>query len=281
MSFSGFALGARICDVELSTPLDKLETRMLIMHTLQLTRVQLITQDQYVFTEDELQKLFSLITRRIAGEPIAYLIGQREFFGLSFYVTPDVLIPRADTELLVELAIEHTPPNGQLLDLGTGSGAIAIAVAYHRPDIVVTAVDVSQSALNVARKNAEHLLTSNNTCIQFLQSDWFSQLNDKKFSCIVANPPYIVKDDIHLSQGDLRFEPIDALTDHANGLTDIQSIIYHAHHHLLPNAWLMIEHGYHQAAEVRDLFTQKKYANVTSWRDLAMIERVTGGQTIY
>lgn len=254
-------------------PLDSLETRILLAHALKLSRVQLITQSERALTMDEAQRLSVLFERRIDGEPIAYIVGDREFYGLSFHVTPDVLIPRPETELLVDLAAERLPENGLLLDLGTGSGAIAVALAHSRADAAVTALDVSDVALDIARRNAARHAAD----IMFLHSDWYSVLTDRQFDVIVANPPYIVEGDAHLSQGDLRFEPVDALTDHADGLSALRTIIAGALGHLKPGGWLLMEHGYDQAAEVRDLLAAQGFCEVQSWRDLANIERASGG----
>lgn len=255
-------------------PLERLEARVLLMHALGLSRSQLITQSHRCLTQSEAQYLTHLFGRRLAGEPIAYLVGEREFYGLPFSVTPDVLIPRPDTELLVELALDILPSDGSVLDLGTGSGAIAIALAHCRKDARVTAVDASSAALAVARRNAEQ----HEVHIRLLQSDWYSALCEAKFDLIVANPPYIAALDMHLTQGDLRFEPIDALTDHADGLSALRAIAGGASHHLAPGGWLLMEHGYDQAASVRALLAEHGFTAVQSWRDLADIERVTGGQ---
>lgn len=257
-----------------NSPLDALETRILLMHALGLSRTQLITQSERSLTEEDAVRISSLIERRLAGEPIAYIVGTREFYGLPFHVTPDVLIPRPETELLVELAIEYLPQNGRLLDMGTGSGAIAVALAHARPDAKVTALDVSPAALAVAQSNgAQHGVQ-----VEFLQSDWYAALTDRQFDLIVSNPPYIVDGDIHLHQGDLRFEPVDALTDHADGLSAIRRICQGAQTHLLPGGWIFIEHGYDQAAAVRELLARHGFTDVQSRRDLAGIERVSGGR---
>lgn len=259
-----------------SSPLDALETRMLLMHALGLSRVQLITQSEQTLSAEQAQRLNGLIARRANGEPMAYILGQREFFGLDFFITPEVLIPRPDTELLVELALQYTAQAGRLLDLGTGSGAIAVAVAQQRPDLQVVAVDVSSAALQIAEKNAaRHLAPAR---IQFLQSDWYSALPAQKFNSIVSNPPYIVKGDQHLSQGDLRFEPIDALTDHADGLSAYRQIITGAGAHLVTGGWLLMEHGYDQANAVQALLSAQGFTEVQSWPDLAGILRVSGAR---
>lgn len=266
------AAGSTIAALLNKPPLAALETRILISHALQLWRVQLITQSGREVTTEEAQRLTALFQRRLNGEPIAYITGTREFYGLSFHVTPDVLIPRPETELLVELALEYLPENGRMLDMGTGSGAIAVAIAYARPDVAVTAIDVSDAALKVARRNAEQ----HKTTIEFLQSDWYDTLADQRFDVIVANPPYIASNDSHLSQGDLRFEPLAALTDHADGLSALRTIISGASRHLNADGWLLMEHGYDQAQHVRALLEEGKFGQVQSWKDLAGIERVSG-----
>jgi release factor glutamine methyltransferase len=253
------------------SPLDPLETRILLGHVLGLSRVQLITRAERVPDAGEAARLHALFERRLAGEPIAYLTGEREFYGLDFHVTPAVLIPRPDTELLVELACARLPRGGSVLDMGTGSGAIAIAIAHARPDAQVSALDASAAALEVARFNAAR----HGVQVNFLQADWYAGLAPRRFSMIVANPPYIVAGDRHLSEGDLRFEPVDALTDHADGLSALRAIIDGAPGFLAQEGWLLMEHGYDQAAAVRELL--HGWDAVASWCDLAGIERVTGG----
>ncbi|NKI72053.1 peptide chain release factor N(5)-glutamine methyltransferase [Collimonas pratensis] len=263
-------------------PLAPLENRILLMHALQLSRIQLITQDERSIDAQQAQQLSALFGRRLRGEPIAYIIGQREFYGLQLEVTPDVLIPRPETELLVELALQHLPSDPRqalsVLDLGTGSGAIAIAIAHSRPDLAVTALDVSSAALTVAGRNAARHLQLEHGPFRLLQSNWYSALGEQRFDIIVANPPYIVAGDRHLAEGDLRFEPQDALTDHADGLSALRNIVGGAGHHLKNGGWLLMEHGYDQAAAVRTLLQVQQFEAVQSWQDLAGIERVSGGR---
>jgi release factor glutamine methyltransferase len=275
--------------------LPALEARLLMMHVLKKTRIQLITESDYLLSEHELHTYQQLQQRRLQSEPIAYLISQREFFGLNLEVTPDVLIPRPETELLVELALRYAPPTTSLLDLGTGSGAIAIALAQQRPDLRVWATDISSAALEVARHNAQ----THRCAIRFIESDWYSQLPHRseemthtdppsplpqsesfpqQWRTIVSNPPYIAQHDPHLSQGDLRFEPIHALTDHADGLSAYRHIISGAPARLALGGWLLLEHGYDQAAAVRQLLAAHSFIQIQSWRDLAGIERVSGGR---
>lgn len=270
------APGATVQALQAALPLDALENRILLCHTLNLTRVGLITQSERQVTDEEAATLNALVARRQHGEPIAYIVGRREFFGLDFAVSDAVLIPRPDTELIVELAIDRLPQGGLALDMGTGSGAIAVALAHTRPDAQVTALDVSAAALGVARANA----ASNGATVRFLQSDWFTALGDERFDLIASNPPYIAAGDAHLAQGDLRFEPVGALTDHADGLSALRSIVAGAAKHLNHHAWLLLEHGYDQAGAVRALLVDHGYSDVQSWRDLSGIERVSGGACI-
>ncbi|MBC7453791.1 MAG: peptide chain release factor N(5)-glutamine methyltransferase, partial [Massilia sp.] len=239
-----------------------------------LSRVGLITQSYRTITAAEAQLLGAVVARRLAGEPIAYIVGRREFYGLDFTLTNAVLIPRPDTELLVELALERLAPNASLLDMGTGSGAIAVAVAHTRPDAHVSALDASTDALNIARANA----SAHGVTVRFLHSDWYSALTSERFDLIAANPPYIASGDAHLLEGDLRFEPVSALTDHQDGLSALRTIVAGASAHLAQGGTLLLEHGYDQAAQVRALLTAHGYSQVQSWRDLSAIERVSGGQ---
>lgn len=268
------AAGATVAALQAGLPLDPLENRILLCHALNLTRVGLITNSERVLNDDEAARLAALVRRRQQGEPIAYIVGQREFFGLPFQVSPAVLIPRPDTELIVELALERLAPRARMLDMGTGSGAIAVAVAHTRPDALVTALDLSDDALLVARANA----AANGASVRFLRSDWFTALNDEVFDLIASNPPYIASGDAHLAQGDLRFEPSGALTDFADGLSALRTIVDGAPAHLAANGWLLLEHGYDQAEAVRGLLMDAGYTEVQSWRDLGGIERVSGGR---
>jgi release factor glutamine methyltransferase len=255
--------------------LDPLDNRVLLCHALGVSRIALITESERVLSDDEMQRYNGLVQRRLAGEPIAYIVGQREFFGLPFEVGSAVLIPRPDTELLVELTLDRLPRDGRVLDMGTGSGAIAVALAHTRKDADVSALDVSAAALAVARRNAE----ANGARVTFLHSDWYAALADAApFDVIASNPPYIASGDRHLAEGDLRFEPVGALTDHADGLSALRTLIAGAPAHLKPQGWLLMEHGYDQAAQVRALLVAAGYTEVQSWRDLADIERVSGGR---
>lgn len=272
-----FSVDDNIAACQQKSPLEALETRMLLCHVGGFSRVQLITQSDRHLSAEQLVELNSLVQRRLDGEPLAYLLGEREFYGLNFKVSPAVLIPRPDTELLVELALQHTPPNANLLDMGTGSGAIAISIAAQRNDLHVCACDISTAALAIAKINADRLLL-HRSAISFYESDWYQDIPPQLFHTIVSNPPYIVKDDEHLCQGDLRFEPIDALTDHADGLSAYRKIIADAPNYLVKGAWLLMEHGYHQSQDVQILLSERGFDQVQSWQDLAGIWRVSGGQ---
>ncbi|WP_244815104.1 peptide chain release factor N(5)-glutamine methyltransferase [Caballeronia sp. Lep1P3] len=270
-------------DVLRASPLPALETRILLTHVLGWRRTELITRDHETLDAAAVAQFDVLAARRVAGEPIAQLIGKREFFGLEFAVTPDVLIPRPETELLVETALDAIAdtPNARVLDLGTGTGAIAVAMAHARPDARVWAVDRSPDALAVARRNARTLLDAARTggAPTFVESDWAAQLDASlRFDVIVSNPPYIAHDDPHLAQGDLRFEPRGALTDGADGLSAIRVIVDAAPSLLTQNGALWIEHGYDQAAAVRQWLDARGFTAVRSIRDLAGIERISGGR---
>jgi release factor glutamine methyltransferase len=254
--------------------LDPVDQRILICHALGIARTALITQSDRALSDAEAERITRLLQRREYGEPVAYIVGSREFYGLPFETTPAVLIPRPDTELLVELALERLPPRGRVLDLGTGSGAIAVALAHTRPDAQVTALDVSEAALQIAVRNAQR----NGAQVRFLHSDWFAAVAGDKFDLIVSNPPYIADGDRHLAEGDLRFEPSGALTDFADGLSALRTLVLGAPAHAEPGAWLLMEHGYDQSEAVRRLLSSAGYTEVASWQDLAGIERVSGGR---
>jgi len=267
---AGITLGA----LQRKPLLDPVDQRILVCHALGISRTALIIQSERALTADEALRVAELLQRRHDGEPVAYIIGQREFFGLDFETTPAVLIPRPDTELLVELALARLPPRARVLDMGTGSGAIAVSIAHSRPDASVTALDVSQEALAVAARNAQR----NQAAVRFLHSDWYAAVEGEQFDLIVSNPPYIADGDRHLSEGDLRFEPSGALTDFSDGLSALRTIIAGAPARLAPGSWLLMEHGYDQADAVRALLSSAGYTEVQSWQDLAGIERVSGGR---
>jgi release factor glutamine methyltransferase len=255
--------------------LPPLEARMLLERVLGKTCAWLIAHaDEAAGTGAE-QAFAALAERRARGEPIAYILGEREFYGLEFGVTRAVLIPRPETELLVELALDRIPANAavRVLDLGTGSGAIAVALAKLRPQARVTAVDVDYAALAVARANASR----HGVSVRFFCGDWFGALSGETFDLIVSNPPYVGARDPHLLTGDVRFEPQRALVGGADGLDCIRAIVAGARAHLRPGAWLLFEHGYDQAEACRALLEAHGYREVQTWPDLAGIPRVSGG----
>lgn len=270
-------------DLLRASPLDALDARVLLGHALGWTRTQLITRGDEPLDAAVVERYRQLEARRVAGEPVAQLVGMREFFGRPFDVTPDVLIPCPETELLVEAALDAIDgiPHPAVLDLGTGSGAIAVSIAAERPDARMWALDRSPAALAVAAGNGDKLLDPHRPGgpVHWLLSDWYAALDPAlAFNTIVSNPPYIAQHDPHLAQGDLRFEPRGALTDDADGLTAIRAIVAGARAHLKPGGTLWIEHGYDQAEAVRALLAAHGFIAVESLADLAAIERTTGGR---
>lgn len=250
-----------------------LDANLLLSHVTSLSKVMLIAHDEDELSKEQEDKFFSLINKRKSGYPIAYILGYKEFFGLRLKVTEDTLIPRPDTETLVEKALAFNP-QGKVLDLGTGTGAIILALKSElKASIDAYAVDLSKKALEVASFNSQKL----NLPVTFIQSNWFSKLGDLKFSMIVSNPPYIQKDDIHLTQTSLPFEPIQALTSDDDGLLDIKLICKEAKKHLENGAPLLIEHGFNQGEKVRAIFTEQGYKNVATIKDLGGNDRVTFG----
>lgn len=254
----------------------RLEARLLLQSVLQVDRAWLIGHEHDALQANIHGVFQALLQRRLDGEPIAYILGRREFYGLDLTVTADTLIPRPDTETLVEAALQKIPDRSfNILDLGTGTGAIALALASQRPQASVTAVDRSAAAIDVAASNARRLKLSNVRC---LHSDWFSALGDERFDLIVSNPPYIADGDLHLQQGDLRFEPLSALASGPDGLDDIRRIVAAAPRHLNAGGWLMLEHGYDQATAVGALLQQAGFLASGQAHDLAGIVRVSFGQ---
>ncbi len=274
--------------------IEKREAQMLLAHVLGVSRVSVIAHGERIL--DDAQELLAsqLLARRANGEPFAYLIGSREFYGRDFIVSPATLIPRPETEIIVAQALARL--SGQnlpgmpadsgsarnnagtlpsILDLGTGCGAIAISLALERPHMLIVAADFSRDALLVAAENARHL----NAAVDFVESNWYQNINGRKFDLIVSNPPYVAGDDMHLSQGDLRFEPQTALTDNSpDGLASIREIVNSASAHLNAGGWLLFEHGYDQRDACRELLLKAGFVNLTSVNDLAGIPRVAGGQ---
>ena len=271
-----------IKDVLMLQQLPLLERRMLLEFVFKKPRAWFIAHDDEKLEQATKEQLQTLFERRLAGEPMAYIIGHREFMGLDFKVTPAVLIPRPETELLVNTALEFLEKlqaqgieNPRVLDIGTGSGIVAISIKHYYPKAEVIAVDLSAEALEVAKENAQVLKTS----IEFLQSDLFTALDPQQhqFDLVVSNPPYIHREDKHLEQGDVRFEPVMALTDFADGLNLIARLIAEAPMFLKSPAALWMEHGWDQAEKIRELLKQKGFTQVESLKDLAAIERISGG----
>lgn len=253
--------------------LPRLDCELLLCHRLGLSRAQVIAAPERSIDPAELSTLESLAARLQEGEPLAYVLGEREFWGLTLRVTPDVLIPRPETETLVELALPRLASGDRVLDLGTGSGAIAIALAKGLA-LDVWASDISPAALAVATHNAER----HNAPVKFLESDWFAQVNGR-FHLIVANPPYVAAGDPHLPG--LRHEPPGALVGGADGMDDLATIIGGAGNHLHPGGWLLVEHGWDQKQPVTDCFLREGFSEVATRQDLAGLDRVTLGRKEY
>ena len=252
------------------------DAEILLEHVTGKARTYLLAFGETLLTPEQEAQLAALLARRKTGEPVAHLTGEREFWSLPLYVSAATLIPRPDTECLVEQALARLPDGPcRILDLGTGTGAIALALASERPDCQVTAVDVMPDAVALAQRNLARLGFSN---VQINQSSWFSALAQHAFEMIVSNPPYIDEHDPHLSQGDVRFEPLTALVAANDGLADIEHIITTAREHLVPGGWLLLEHGWTQGAAVRALFSAAGYASVEICRDYGGNERLTLGK---
>ena len=251
-----------------------LEAKLLLAHVLGRDRAWLAAHGEAPLDSMQARAYDALVRRRAAGEPIAYLTGRREFFGVDLDITPDVLIPRPETELLVELALRWlaAEASARVLDLGCGSGAVALAIARERPRASVLGTDLSPQALALARRNAERLAIGN---ASFLESDWFARVPSERFALIVGNPPYVARGDPHLDQGDLRFEPRAALVSGSDGLDALRAIVAGAPAYLAAGAYLALEHGYDQAGAVRALLRESGLQAVASARDLSGIERVS------
>jgi len=257
--------------------IDALDARVLLCHAIGRDTPYVLAHPEATLRVAELEAYESLVERRVAGEPVAYLTGEREFYGRSFLVTPAVLVPRPETELLVDLALERIPADGtsRVIDLGTGSGCIAISLASERSQSKILALDQSPDALALARRNAVAARVGN---VAFLQSDWFSALGRELFNLIVANPPYVASADPHLARGDVRFEPRAALDGGPDGLDAIRHIIVEARNHLVPGGWLMFEHGHDQGERARLLLHAAGYEGIFTAHDLAGIDRVSAGR---
>lgn len=269
------------------SPSARADAEILLAHCLQQPRTWLFTWPEHPLDASNAQTFADLLTHRLQGTPVAYLTGHRAFWTLDLRVTADTLIPRPETELLVETAlqlldtlpeptgVDAVQPYSTVLDLGTGTGAIALAIASERPDLYLTACDVSASTLAIAKANAQYHGISN---VEFLLSDWFADLPPHRYCMMVANPPYLAAQDPHLQQGDLRFEPHRALASGVDGLSAIRHIVKQAPRWLEPGGWLLLEHGYDQQEAVGRLLQQAGFQQVRCLPDLAGNPRITLGQ---
>lgn len=254
----------------------RLDAELLMGHVLNKNRAYIFAHPEQELTQTQLDDYHYLIIERAKGMPIAYLTGFREFWSLTLKVNAHTLIPRHETERLVELTLEllADTPEAYVLDLGTGSGAIALALATERPAWKISACDYSLEALAVAKENADTLGIKN---ISFYHSDWFTNLPAQQYHAIISNPPYIAEQDPHLQLGDLQYEPINALVSSQEGLADLQYIIQHSYNRLLPNGMILLEHGFDQKIQVRTILNKSGYKNVQCWQDMQGHDRVSGG----
>jgi release factor glutamine methyltransferase len=262
---------------EASAAIGRVDAQVLVAHLLGVDRAYLAANPMRVLTETEDARIDTMVAQRSMGHPVAYLLGSREFYSRDFAVGPGVLIPRPETETLVEQALLRLAPGASCLDLGTGSGAIGLTIACERPDVHVICTDMSAEALGLARANAASLACA--ARVGFRQGAWYAPVGSRRFDVIVSNPPYVAAGDPHLSQGDLRFEPASALTDGSgDGLDSIRAIVAGARAHLNEQGWLLLEHGHDQADRAATLLRAAGFTEVTSIKDLAGIPRVAGGK---
>jgi len=257
---------------------ERLDAELLLLHALGKPRSWLFAHVDDALEMDVQTAFLALVERRAGGEPVAYITGRQGFWSQELEVTPATLIPRPETELLVELALARLPRDApcRAADLGTGSGAIALAIASERPQAQVVATDASAAALAVARRNAQRLGIGN---VIFAHGDWLAPLAGQRFALIASNPPYIEAGDPHLAQGDLRFEPTTALAAGLDGLDAIRRIVHAARAHLDPGGWLLFEHGWNQGVASRALLAETGYAEVFTAQDLERRDRVSGGRS--
>lgn len=262
---------------EATAAIGRVDAHVILAHLLGVDRAYLVANPMRVLTESEDARLDSAVATRALGHPVAYLLGKREFYSRDFAVGPEVLIPRSETETLVEAALSRLVPRASCLDLGTGSGAVALTLACERPDLRLTGTDTSEAALAVARTNALSLGCADR--VELLQGPWYAPVAGQRFDLVVSNPPYVADGDPHLDKGDLRFEPRAALTDGSgDGLDSIRAIVAGAPRHLNPGGWLLLEHGYDQAPAVASLLAAAGFEDLVAIPDLAGISRVAGGK---
>jgi release factor glutamine methyltransferase len=272
---SAVEVSAGLGRLAVESGLPRREAELLLCSVLGCERSYLIAHAEEALDSAEARLAQEWFARRRAGEPIPYIVGQSEFYGITLKVTPAVLIPRPETELLVDLARERAAPRARVLDLGTGGGAIAVALACERPDLAILGTDISEAALAVARRNVR----DQGAAVDLLRGDWIEALAPGQFDLIVANPPYVAEKDPHLSQGDVRFEPRLALLGGEDGLDCIRKITAHARNRLRPGGWLLLEHGYDQGDLCVELFREFGYTDVETVEDLAGLPRVCVGGT--
>lgn len=260
-----------------SSPTASLDAQVLLSHVLQCNTAHLAAWPEKDLNENQQTLYLQLVERRQQGLPVAHLTGQREFWSLNLDVDDSTLIPRPETETLVEYILKNfsNDKNLALLDAGTGSGAIAIAIASERPAWHIIASDISQQALKLARSNSDRHQINN---ITFIQSNWFENITTDNFDIIVSNPPYIAVGDPHLQQGDVRFEPQNALASGITGMDDIEYLCAHAEDHLKNNGWLIVEHGYNQKQLVAECFAKNSFTEIEQQRDLSGHTRITAGK---
>ena len=262
---------------EMMLVMDRTDATVIMSEVLGVNRAWIAANPMRILSETQDAQIEMLAAQRAMGRPVAYLLDRREFYGRDFALDASVLIPRPETETLIEAALPRLTPRASCLDLGTGSGAIAITLACQRPEARLVATDVSDAALAVARRNAERHHCSGR--VEFLKGSWYEPLAGRAFDVIVSNPPYVAAADPHLGRGDLRFEPREALTDgSADGLASIRAIVAGAPAHLRPGGWLLFEHGHDQAAAARGLLESAGFGSIVSLPDLAGIARVAGGK---
>ncbi len=263
----------RTCLVDSNSP--DVDVQYLLCHLLNCTPTRLLLDAEIDLTEQQWRDFKQFIARRQSGEPIAHITGSRGFWSLDFAVNDSTLIPRADTELLVALALTKVQPGMRIIDLGTGSGAIALSIAHERPDISMVASDFQSQAVKLAQQNAQMYALEN---VEFIQASWLNACQPKQFDMVISNPPYIEADDPHLKQGDVRFEPLSALISGADGLNDIRQIIRQAASCLKPNGWLLIEHGHDQSLAVQQLFSKAGFSQISAHQDFGGNDRAVMGQ---